>query len=116
MTVALAVAVSVIVAAQDERAQTLERQITRIFASSDYAGPRFGPARWLSDSAAYTTVEPSTRPTGGSDIARYDGVTGERRVLVDASRLVPDRVTAVCGCSPAFASASSRRSRWCRRR
>ena len=109
MTVALAVAVSVMVAAQDERAQTLERQITRIFASSDYAGPRFGPARWLSDSAAYTTVEPSTRPTGGSDIARYDGVTGERRVLVAAPRLVPEGRTTPLEISNYAWSADGRR-------
>ena len=109
MTVALAVAVSVMVVAQDQRAQTLERQINRIFSSSDYAGPRFGPARWLSDGVAYTTVEQSTRPTGGSDIARYDGVTAERRVLVDASRLVPDGRTTPLGISNYTWSADGRR-------
>ena len=62
----------------------------RIVASPAYAGPRFGPARWLSEGGAYTTVEQSS-------IVRYDGVTGERRVLVDASRLVPRGRTAPLG-------------------
>ncbi len=109
LAVGVAAAVTVLVAAQDDRAQTLERRIDRIFASSDYAPPRFGPARWLSDGAAYTTVEPSGRPPGGSDIARYDGVTGERRVLVDASRLVPDGRTTPLAISNYTWSADGRR-------
>ncbi len=47
----------------------LIRQIDRIFKTSDYAAPRFGPARWLPDGTAYAIVE---RTPGGSEIARYD--------------------------------------------
>ena len=102
LTVVVALAVSAIVAAQDDRAQTLERRIDRIFAASDYAAPRFGPARWLLDGAAYTTVEQSS-------IVRYEGATGERRVLVDASRLVPEGRTTPLGISNYTWSADGRR-------
>ena len=57
----------------------LETQIGRIFQENAYDPPAFGPARWLPDGSAYSTVEPSGG--GGSDIVRYDAATGERRVL-----------------------------------
>ncbi|HEY9450658.1 MAG TPA: S9 family peptidase [Gemmatimonadaceae bacterium] len=53
--------------------------IERIFDSRDFATERFGPARWLENGAAYTTVE-----NGGKDIVRYATATGERKVLVSA--------------------------------
>lgn len=74
-------------------AQTLDRagvdrQLGRIFQDGAFTPPAFGPARWMADGAAYTTVEPSG-PSGGSDLVRYDAVTGARSVLVASSRLVP---------------------------
>jgi len=69
--------------AQD-RALTLEG----IFASADYFGDRFGPARWL-DGDRYTTLEPSTSLRGGIEIAAYQAASGEREVLVPAEELVP---------------------------
>ncbi|MEZ5420555.1 MAG: S9 family peptidase [Vicinamibacterales bacterium] len=66
----------------------LDRQLGRIFQDGAFTPPAFGPARWMADGAAYTTVEPSG-PSGGSDLVRYDAVTGARSVLVASSRLVP---------------------------
>ncbi|MDT8435881.1 MAG: S9 family peptidase [Gemmatimonadota bacterium] len=61
--------------------------LDRLF-SADFRGDRFGPARWLDDGDAYTTLEP--REDGpGADLVRFDTETGERSVLVAASRLVP---------------------------
>jgi dipeptidyl-peptidase-4 len=65
----------------------LDAQIGRIFQEHAYDPPAFGPARWLPDGAAYSTVEPGTG--GVSDIVRYDAATGARSVLVAGSRLVP---------------------------
>lgn len=76
---------------QSEPRQALTRQIDRIFKTSDYAAPRFGPARWLPDGSAYAIVE---RSAGGSEIVRYDAATGARAVTVAASRLVPSGATA----------------------
>ncbi|HET7620730.1 MAG TPA: S9 family peptidase [Gemmatimonadaceae bacterium] len=56
-----------------------ELTIERIFDSRDFAPDRFGPARWLENGAAYTTVE-----NRGRDIVRYATATGERKVLVSA--------------------------------
>jgi dipeptidyl-peptidase-4 len=74
--------------------EALDARLVRIFTDRTYDVPRFGPARWLSDGSGYTTVEPSTATGGGSDIVRYATTTGERQVLVAATRLVPaDRTT-----------------------
>jgi len=77
-------------AQQPERARALDEQIGRIFQSPDYQAPRFGPARWLPDGAAYTIVERSSERDGASDIARYDATTGTRSVLISGSLLVPE--------------------------
>src|SRR4051794_22212806 len=75
--------------AQGPAAEPLNAQIDRIFAANAYAVPRFGPARWLPDEAAYTMVEKAADLASGSDIVRYDAATGARTVLVPAARLVP---------------------------
>jgi dipeptidyl-peptidase-4 len=61
--------------------------LQRIFASAEFFGERFGPARWLASGDAYTTLEGGAG--GGADIVRYDAATGARSVLVPASRLIP---------------------------
>src|SRR5438874_1529199 len=61
--------------------------LQRIFASRDFVGQRFGPARWLASGDAYTTIELAVG--GGADIVRYDAATGARSVVVPAARLVP---------------------------
>jgi dipeptidyl-peptidase-4 len=65
----------------------LDAEIGRIFLAGTYDPPAFGPARWLPDGSGYSTIEPSAE--GASDIVRYDAATGERRVLVPGSRLIP---------------------------
>lgn len=59
--------------------------IERIFDSRDFATARFGPARWLENGDAYTTVE-----NDGKDIVRYSTATGERKVLVSAPFVISD--------------------------
>jgi dipeptidyl-peptidase-4 len=77
---------ALVAAQQDERVRALEQQIDRIYEASEYALPRFGPARWLDDGTAYTTVE---RAGEGSDIVRYDAATGARSVLISNAQLTP---------------------------
>src|SRR5690242_18577095 len=84
---ALVLAAVAVRAQQADRAQLLDDQIGRIFAAREYDAPRFGPARWMADGAAYTVVERDG--SAGADIVRYDAATGERTVLVPRSRLVP---------------------------
>ena len=70
-------------------AAALHRQIDRIFKERAYEAPRFGPARWLPDGTAYAIVERPSGDTRGPEIVRYDAATGERTVMVPASRLAP---------------------------
>ena len=72
---------------QDPRLVALDQQIDRIYKDNEYALPRFGPARWLEDGTAYTTVEPAAN--GGSEIVRYDAATGARSVLISGAQLTP---------------------------
>lgn len=60
-----------------------------IFDSTYFDPQRFGPARWVDDGAAYTTLERSDKTRGGRDIVRYDTKTGARTILVPASLLIP---------------------------
>src|SRR5438094_1267726 len=83
LLVVLATASQVSAQATDPGRLTLQR----IFASRDFLGQRFGPARWLASGDAYTTLEFAVG--GGADIVRYDAATGARTVLVPAARLVP---------------------------
>jgi len=71
-------------AQEDPSLLTLER----IFASAALFPKRFGPARWLEDGSAYTTLEPAAGGKPGTDIVRYDVKTGQRTVLVPAAWLV----------------------------
>ena len=93
-TVVLAVAVVLAGVAvggqQSEPRQALIRQIDRIFTTSGFEPPRFGPARWSHDGASYAIVERSTSDGARtSEIVRYDAASGARTVLVPAARLVP---------------------------
>jgi dipeptidyl-peptidase-4 len=63
--------------------------VERIFAGREFAAERFGPARWMSDGASYTTLEPSAEAKGGRDLVLYDAASGKRSVLVSAAKLVP---------------------------
>jgi len=60
----------------------------RIYASREFQGESFGPARWVDDGAGYTTLEPAAGGRG-QDLVRYDTERGTRRVLVPAERFVP---------------------------
>lgn len=63
--------------------------LRRIYASRDFSGQRFGPARWIEGGNAYTTLEPSPGGRGAFDIVRYATATGARSVLVSAQQMTP---------------------------
>ena len=68
----LSVALLLVLPIASARAQQLPSDVDsmmhRLFASREFASQRFGPARWIENGAAYTTVERSAG--GGSDIVR----------------------------------------------
>lgn len=70
-----------------------EVTLDRLF-SDDFSGEHLQATRWLEDGRAYTTLEAPAREEGeeersGLDLVRYETATGDRRVLVPASDLVP---------------------------
>jgi dipeptidyl-peptidase 4 len=69
----------------DKRILTLDR----IFSTEEFRSETFGPARWLADGNAYTTLESSARYKESHDIIRYETATGARSVLIAAAALMP---------------------------
>jgi dipeptidyl-peptidase-4 len=69
----------------DPQLLTLER----IFSSGEFNQERFGPARWIEEGNAYTTLESAPEYSGSREIIRYETATGARSVLVPAQRLIP---------------------------
>lgn len=57
-------------------------QMERVFSTPTFAAKRFGPARWIENGAAYSTVE-------NGAILRYDTATGRKSTLVSAAQLTP---------------------------
>jgi dipeptidyl-peptidase-4 len=67
--------------AQDPGVLTLDR----LFASPEFFGERFGPARWLPD-GRYTTVE---QGLGGNQLVAYHAARGDREILASPADLSP---------------------------
>ena len=85
MLAAVSLSLSAFSQTDDETRLTLDR----IFKNREFVSEFFGPARWLSDGATYTTVEASDAVKGARDILKYDTETGKREVLVSAAKLIP---------------------------
>ena len=82
---------SLLLSATASASPALNETLKQIFQSRAFDEKHFGPARWVDDGAAYTTVEPSTAfpNSEARDIVRYETATSKRTVLVSASQLVP---------------------------
>ena len=72
-----------------QRSDRATLTLDRIFSSSEFRSETFGPARWLDDGSAYTTLEPSPINKDARDIVRYEAASGQRRVLIAAASLTP---------------------------
>lgn len=62
--------------------------VQRIYGSTEFRSQSFGPARWLGDGEAYTTLEEADSD-GGQNLVRYDSERGTRQVLVAARQFIP---------------------------
>ena len=67
----------------------LDQFFRRAFLQREFQPKSFGPARWMNQGEAYTTLEPSSSFSGFSELVRYDSATGKREVLIAASDLIP---------------------------
>ncbi len=54
---------------------TIDSYLHRVFNANEFKVKTFGPAAWLEEGAAYTTVE-------NKEIVRYDTASGKREVLI----------------------------------
>ncbi len=77
--------------------ESVRASVHRIFATRDFAPERFGPARWIENGAAYSTLERSPDVQGAMDIVRYETATGARSVMVSARQLTPAGRTEALG-------------------
>ncbi len=68
--------------------QKKELSLEKIYSDNEFATKSFGPARWLSDGSAYTTLEASNIE-GAKDIVQYNPLTSERTIMVSAQSLIP---------------------------
>jgi dipeptidyl-peptidase-4 len=69
-----------------QRADSTLLTLQRIYGSSEFKSQSFGPARWLGDGSAYTTLEDTNE---GQNLVRYDTERGGRQVLVAARQFIP---------------------------
>jgi dipeptidyl-peptidase-4 len=70
------------------QAQQLSGTLAAIFSKHEFDSKRFGPARWLTQGSAYTTVEPSATVAKDEDIVEYETATGKRTALVSSEKLM----------------------------
>jgi dipeptidyl-peptidase-4 len=71
---------------KDQSVLTLER----IYKDRDFRTKKFEPLRWLEDGSGYTTLEESRDYPDAKDIIKHNPNSGERRILVGASKLIPE--------------------------
>ena len=87
-TLLLALTLALVSVAGAQAPDPAALSVPRIFGSRDFEAESFGPARWLGDGAAYTTLESSAGGTG-QDLVRYDTERGTREILVSSAQLTP---------------------------
>jgi len=75
--------------AQEELDST-KLTINRIFASGEFRQERFGPYKWLGDGEYYTTLESSDSIERARDIIKYSSKSGDRSILVESWKLIPE--------------------------
>ena len=80
--------ICLVISAGNSRAQTKKLTLEDLYTKNIYYSKGTGPLRWMKDNKSYSTVEYNTA-AGGSDIVRYDVVSGTHSTLINASQLVP---------------------------
>ena len=74
--------------AHSQGADSSVLSVHRIYGTREFRAQPFGPARWLGDGSAYTTLEASEAERG-QNLVRYDSERGGREVLVAARQFIP---------------------------
>jgi dipeptidyl-peptidase-4 len=74
--------------ARAQQADSTLLSVQRVYASPEFHTQTYGPARWLADGTAYTTLEDADSD-GGQNLVRYDSERGGRQVLIVARQFIP---------------------------
>ncbi|MBP6977994.1 MAG: S9 family peptidase [Bacteroidales bacterium] len=75
--------------AQEKQEDPSLLSIDRIFNSMDFMMDRVMPIRWIEGGNAYTTFERSETVKFGRNVIRYESSTGEKSILVEAEKFIP---------------------------
>lgn len=78
----------IVLFAGNSQAQTKKLTLEDIYTKGLYGSKGIGALRWMKDNKSYSTVE-YNKGAGGSDIIRYEVVSGARTILINASQLIP---------------------------
>jgi dipeptidyl-peptidase-4 len=73
---------------QAQQSDSTLLSVQRIYGRPEFGSQTFGPARWLGDGSAYTTLEDADSE-GGQNLVRYDTERGAREVLLSARQFIP---------------------------
>ncbi|HJR17208.1 MAG TPA: S9 family peptidase [Gemmatimonadales bacterium] len=88
LTLALCFSLSPLATAAAQQADSSLLSVQRIYGTREFRNQKFGPARWLGDGSAYTTLEDAGTDRG-QNLVRYDSERGARQVLVAARQFIP---------------------------
>ena len=69
-------------------AQNKKLTLEDIYSKSLYRVKGFGPIRWMKDNKGYSTLE-FNATAKGNDIVQYEVFTGTKKVLINATQLIP---------------------------
>jgi len=64
--------------------------LDRIFNSDEFQQEYFGPYKWLGTGDYYTILEKSDSIKGGRDIVKYNTLSGDKNILVNAKKFIPE--------------------------
>ncbi|MCD4732018.1 MAG: DPP IV N-terminal domain-containing protein, partial [Bacteroidales bacterium] len=73
-----------------EQTDTKTLTLDRIFNSGEFRQERFGAYKWLGDGDFYTTLESSDSIERARDIIKYNTKNGDRTILIEAWKLIPE--------------------------
>jgi len=73
-----------------EEVDSTQLTLDRIFTSGEFRQERFGPYKWLGDGDYYTTLEKSDSIERAKDIIKYSSKSGDKTILVEAWKLIPE--------------------------
>jgi len=68
--------------------QSQKLTLEDIYVNHTYSTERFGPVKWYKNGEGYTSLEQSAEGKG-NDIVLYQTTSGDKKILVSASRLIP---------------------------